>query len=439
MSHDPFAFDDEDDRTVLRPGSGRGASQSAQTPAQPGAQPGMQAGLLPPQGGINPLEKAASRLLPLLHGIRHSSSHPDPQQLRNRLIRELQDFKQQAQQILGDQKKVTQASYILCTALDDAAMNTPWAHEANWSQHNLLSTFHNEVIGGERFFALLKRLGKNPAENIELLELMYLCLSLGYEGSYRIAQNGQNTLTRIRSWLHELISNVRGSGERELSTHWQGSGVQASRLPKLTVIWVVAAAALTLCSLSYIAYRYALSSRSDTAIAGFFAVRAEPLQVSQITPPPAPPASSSVDTAAALTLTQLLQGQIDLGLIEVDDSFNEGRVRLLGDNLFESGRTTLNPDLLPLIEAISDAMNRFRGAIVITGHSDNVPIRSGRFASNLELSRARADSVAQAMADRLDDPQRLSAEGRGSLEPIADNGTPSGRARNRRVEVSLFY
>lgn len=434
MSDDPFAFDDEDERTVLRPS---GQSGNMGTPASADASR-QQAATLPPMGGINPLERAASRLLPLMLSIRHSSTHPNPEQLRNRLIRELHEFKQAARHILGDQKKVTQASYVMCTALDDAAMNTPWGHQANWSQHNLLSTFHNEVIGGDRFFALLKGLGKNPRENIDLLELMYLCLSLGYEGSYRIAQNGQNTLAKVRTWLYDIIRDVRDSPDKRLSLHWQGSGVQESRLPKFTVIWVAAAAALAISSLTYIGYRYTLGASSDSAIAVYFAIQPEPLQISSVVPPPAPAASSSTATQS-ITLTQLLQGQIDLGMVEVADSFNEGRVRVLGDNLFASGRTELNPDLEPLVLAIAEAMTQFSGAIVVTGHSDNVPIRSGRFASNLELSRARALSVAQRMSSVLDDPSRVSAEGRGSLEPIADNSSASGRASNRRVEVSIFY
>lgn len=437
MSDDPFAFDDEDDRTVLRP-----VSQS-HAPARPNAPnaAGVRQSAPAPQmllGGINPLEKAASRLLPLLLTIRHSTSHPNPDQLRNRLIQELNDFKQAAHSILNDQKKVTQASYVMCTVLDEAAMNTPWGHQANWSQHNLLSTFHNEVIGGERFFALLKGLGRNPRENIDLLELMYVCLSLGYEGTYRIAQNGQNTLAKVRVWLYETISSVRASPAAGLSLQWQGSGVQESKLPKLTVLWVIGAAALAITSLVYIGYRYSLGASSDTAIAGFFGIKPAALQVNSIAPPPAPPASSSTDTKT-VTLEQLLQPQIDLSLVEVTDSFNEGKVRILGNNLFASGRTELNTELEPLVVAIATAMDQFRGSILVTGHSDNVPIRSGRFSSNLELSQVRAVSVAERIAATLTDPSRVTAEGRGSLEPIADNGSASGRARNRRVEVSIFY
>jgi len=434
MTDDPFAFED-DDRTVLRPSA---RNTSATNGAQSPAENRQNRHSMPPLGGINPLEKAASRLLPLLLTIKNTSSHPDPNQLRNKLIQELNSFKQSAHTVLGDPKKVTQASYVMCTVLDEAAMNTPWGHQANWSQHNLLATFHNEVIGGERFFTLLKGLGKNPRENIDLLELMYVCLSLGYEGTYRIAQNGQNTLAKVRVWLYEIISGVRASSDSALSLQWRGSEVQESKLPKLTVIWVIGAAALTLCSLIYLGYRYSLGSDSDTAIAGFYGINAEPLQISNIVLPSAPPAGSSTGEQS-VTLEQLLQAQIDLGLVEVTDSFNEGKVRILGNNLFASGRTELNTDLEPLVKAIAGALDKFKGPILVTGHSDNVPIRSGRFASNLELSQVRAQSVADRVAASVTDASRVTAEGRGSLEPIGDNATAGGRALNRRVEVSIFY
>lgn len=438
MTDDPFAFDnDNDDRTVLRPS---GLENTATGQAASVTNPRQFDQALPRLGGINQLEKAASRLLPLLVTIRHSTAHPNPEQLRNKLIQELGEFKQQAHSVLNDPKKVTQASYVMCTVLDDAAMNTPWGHQANWAQHNLLATFHNEVIGGERFFALLKGLGKNPRDNIDLLELMYVCLSLGYEGTYRIAQNGQNTLSKVRTWLYEIIVSVRTKPDPALSLQWQGSGVQESKLPKLTVLWVIGAGALALTSLVYLGYRYSLGSNSDDAIAEFFSIKAQALQVSNIALPPAPVITSTNNgVVSQTTLTQLLQPQIDLNLVQVDDSFSEGKIRILGDGLFASGRTELNANIAPLIDAIAQALDQFKGSIRVTGHSDNVPIRSGRFSSNLELSQVRAQSVADQIATVLQEPQRVDAEGRGSLEPIADNTTTSGRAKNRRVEVSIFY
>jgi type VI secretion system protein ImpK len=72
----------------------------------------------------------------------------------------------------------------------------------------------------------------------------------------------------------------------------------------------------------------------------------------------------------------------------------------------------------------------------VIGHTDNVPIRTLRFSSNWELSKARAESVARLLAARVD-PGRLAVDGVGDTDPIAPNDTPKGQARNRRVEIIL--
>lgn len=82
-------------------------------------------------------------------------------------------------------------------------------------------------------------------------------------------------------------------------------------------------------------------------------------------------------------------------------------------------------------------MNNVSGKILVVGYSDNVPIRSARFASNYELSLERARSV-QKQLGVASQPERVKAEGRGEINPVAPNTTPENRARNRRVEITLL-
>ena len=86
---------------------------------------------------------------------------------------------------------------------------------------------------------------------------------------------------------------------------------------------------------------------------------------------------------------------------------------------------------------MADALKQVDGKVVVTGHTDNVPTRTLRFASNWELSKERARNVTQLLSTRLGDVSRISYEGRGDTEPVAGNDTPEGRARNRRVEIVL--
>ena len=78
------------------------------------------------------------------------------------------------------------------------------------------------------------------------------------------------------------------------------------------------------------------------------------------------------------------------------------------------------------------------GRVLVSGHTDDRPIRSVRFPSNWELSQERARAVAGQLDQSVRTPGRISTEGRGEADPIADNATPAGRAQNRRVEITVF-
>lgn len=114
-------------------------------------------------------------------------------------------------------------------------------------------------------------------------------------------------------------------------------------------------------------------------------------------------------------------------------------VRLLTDNvLFDSGLADIKPQGLPLLAEVATLLGVDRvHPIVIEGHTDDVPIATAQFASNWELSTARASAVVRWLIGRRLPPRRFSAAGYAALHPLGSNGTSAGRARNRRVEVVL--
>jgi type VI secretion system protein ImpK len=112
-------------------------------------------------------------------------------------------------------------------------------------------------------------------------------------------------------------------------------------------------------------------------------------------------------------------------------------VTLHGDNVFRPGSAEVSAPVRPLIERIAAALNAVPGNVLVTGHTDDRPIRSARFPSNWELSQERAANVRDLLAATVP-PARLKAEGKGDADPVAPNDSPAGRARNRRVEVTLF-
>lgn len=126
--------------------------------------------------------------------------------------------------------------------------------------------------------------------------------------------------------------------------------------------------------------------------------------------------------------------------IEMEVTAQYVQLTMKGSLLFNSGSSALKEESLPVLSRVGVILERFAsGTIEIEGHTDNVPISGGRFASNSELSSARALSVFNYLMDntRLD-PARIKYSGRGEYVPIADNTTEEGRAKNRRVEIRIF-
>jgi len=121
----------------------------------------------------------------------------------------------------------------------------------------------------------------------------------------------------------------------------------------------------------------------------------------------------------------------------VRDLADRSVIVIKGDGFFEPGSAVIADRVKPLLTKIEAALEPLPGRVLVTGHSDNQPIRSVRYPSNWHLSQDRADAVKGMLATVLK-PERLKAEGRADAEPVEDNATPAGRARNRRVEITLF-
>jgi len=128
---------------------------------------------------------------------------------------------------------------------------------------------------------------------------------------------------------------------------------------------------------------------------------------------------------------------------EVDIDFTSQYVQLTinGALLFDSGSATLKEDSLPMMQKLGEILARYSESIIeIEGHTDNVPINTSHFGNNNELSSFRALSVFDFLtANTTLDPSMIKHSGRGEYVPIADNSTPEGRAKNRRVEIKIYH
>lgn len=125
-------------------------------------------------------------------------------------------------------------------------------------------------------------------------------------------------------------------------------------------------------------------------------------------------------------------------LVQIESSEHMVKLVLPEGVLFSSGRADLAESAKRILAPIADELKKLPNEILIEGHTDNVPIKRGKYTSNWELSMARAYSVLQFMAEQGIQARHLAGIGYGENRPIGDNATAQGRARNRRIEISLM-
>ena len=106
---------------------------------------------------------------------------------------------------------------------------------------------------------------------------------------------------------------------------------------------------------------------------------------------------------------------------------------------FPSGTDAVEPDTMSTIEKVAVALKAVENPVRIEGHTDSIPIHTARFRSNWDLSAARSISIMEVLSSRFAiSPQRLAIAGYADTVPVADNDTPEGRARNRRVDLVIL-
>ncbi len=467
MSDDPFAEPDDSDKTVIRPApGGRRAAPAAPaaspfgSPAAPQASPfGGAAPQAPPpqrtsafanapvaaaqvtggaetiQFGLNPLIIAAAPLLQLLGRLRTTMSAPNVDDLRERTVRQMRQFEASARDSGVPNEQLRPAHYALCASIDDVVLNTPWGSQGGWAARSLVSSFHQEVRSGDRFFRILEDLKVTPTTYLPVLELMYYCLSLGFLGQYRLPPHRPAEVDRIREDLYTIIVRQRAATDPALAPHWQGVNSPYKPARAVVPIWVMAAGALAIIGGLFIWFSSGLNSASDETFTAMLnaplthmpaITRVAPVRPPEVVVPPPPE-----------PLYVFLKPEIDQGLVTVLGDHAMPIVRIRNKGMFPSGSATINTGYYNLLERIGNALKAEKGPVQVIGYTDNQPIHTVRFPSNFQLSTTRADAARDLIVKALGDPARVTALGKADADPIAPNTTEDGRDQNRRIEVVL--
>src|SRR5882672_6677285 len=319
MIDNPFAEPEDDNRTVIRPTPGRRQPQPAEPPAKaggertvrqdvPAARPvAMAEGTENTFIGEDALAAAAAPLLQLMARLRNTASPPDSGDLRERTVRQVRVFEQEARDKGLPLEQLRPAHYALCASLDDVVLNTPWGNSGSWAERSLVSTFHQEVRSGERFFDVLKQMCDNPGRFLPVIKLMYLCMSLGFVGQYRLSRRGIGDITRIREETYAVIvRQQQKAADPDLAPHTRGINAPYRPVRFSVPLWVAAAAGLGIVGGLFLWFSITLNAASDTVYARLQSAppdhmptitRApivEPQPIVATSPPP-PPEPSTLD------------------------------------------------------------------------------------------------------------------------------------------------
>lgn len=382
---------------------------------------------LSPHSSINPLLHAAATLLSQTEALRSQTTAPS-EHLFEDITREMNRFQQRAKEArCYDLADINTASELLSCFIDESVRKMPWREETQWVDKTLLFTLHFKHAGGDYFFNLTEQLLHRQDKNkLALIEFIFILLNLGFEGRYGLINNGHQTLLELRNRLYHQIVAFRGEPEKALSVNWQGS---ERAQEKLTSLWPLGLSMVAVVAVLMAVYAVLFLQLSRSA---------EPVQVDMnslsnilsrddvVMVDWTPPTTKS--------LHELLATDIAAGTLVVEQRGRHEAIVLEGDRYFASGSGSLKPESLNVIARIRDVLAPLSGSLDISGHTDNIPMRSLRFPSNFALSEARAQSVANALG--LLDRSRV--YGQGQSEPRFVNDSPENRARNRRVEILLL-
>jgi type VI secretion system protein ImpK len=396
----------------------------------------------------NPILAAAAPVLMLLGHLRQIPVEVQPGRLAAHLAAMMQEFDRKVAHAGVGEADGRVALYVLCETVDDIVQNLPGLSPSGWLPQGMLSRFFRADAAGVGFFDALNRILADPEDQLDLLAFMHACMSLGFEGQYRRVPEGAAGLDRVRRDVYETLRYFRSPPGNDISPQWQGVPVGLAKPRARIPIWAIAAAACALVAGAFFEMRRLVTEDGEAMAAQI--LHLDPPQpvaiqhvglmpaVSMEPPPVAAPVALPRRDVQLERVRTALAAEIAAGKLTVDVRGQFIVVEINNLQLFRPGRATLRPEFEALIGPVAAALSAEPGPIRIVGHTDSEkPGRGSAFKSNFDLSVARARAVEKLLSPKVANAGRIQVEGKGEDEAIADNATPEGRARNRRVDLMI--
>jgi len=216
---------------------------------------------------INPLADAAMPLFGLVIQVRKLTYYQQIPQLYVRVRDEITAILAEVKQHHYDGPAQLAYCYCLCSFIDEAIMSTAWGAHSIWAERSMLSIYHDETWGGEKFFSILSRMMLEPNKYQDILEFVYYCLSLGFRGKYGVQFDGVAELQAIIKRLQQVLRELRGEAPEwmELTEHQAVSPKPYSvkQETPLARVWLVSG---SLALFAYIIYSTLLGEQTMSVL-----------------------------------------------------------------------------------------------------------------------------------------------------------------------------
>jgi type IV/VI secretion system ImpK/VasF family protein len=165
---------------------------------------------------INPIVSAAAPLLDAVVRPTQVKNEVDAKKIKRCFIKQIENFESQLKDNGFRALTVLMAKHLLCAFIDEMVLLQAWAKSYSWEDESLSWHFAHKKLANEDFFMILERASKQKTFNLDILELGYVCLSLGFQGKYRYLNNGQAILAVFSDNIYDVIRKKRGEHSRQL-------------------------------------------------------------------------------------------------------------------------------------------------------------------------------------------------------------------------------
>lgn len=206
------------------------------------------------------LTAISQRALSMILALSQGRDLGDPKSLRDRVKGMFEQFEHEGREAGLLSEDIRAARFALVAFVDETIAKSDWFGKQEWSNRPLALEYFQTNNAGDEFFDELDRVRSRPDVKTDLLEVYYLCMALGFEGKYALADPRQ---------LKDLVSTIRSDLERvrgrvvDLSPNWEPPETAMQRIRREIPMWIVTAACLLLLFAAFAILRYASFSHAE--------------------------------------------------------------------------------------------------------------------------------------------------------------------------------